>query len=141
MSQPEPEKEKKDELLNEEGKSITYHFPRYQKKSLLTMLVALVLPSAIYASFYVRAPSESGGLVNALTFFGYPWAVFLGTWLEIGYLYLLSFSMLVQAGLILFFYKWKKMEPRRALGMSIFIGMLDVLLIKVIDNLLYLQAQ
>lgn len=126
--------EDKDDNLNEEGKTISYRFPRYEKKSWFTMLLAIILPSAIYAFKYF--PMDQGRALDSgihiLTFFAYPWGVLLNTVAGIGIKLSMAVFVLLHLAVLVIIYRNRNWSPKKAFVIAISIGMFDLLLYKIL---------
>lgn len=113
-------------------KSICFRFPRYEKRSLFTESAAVILPSAVYG--YMLLPLNiPGAFTEIITFFARPLAVIFNSYTTWGYSNSLYLSLLIQLGIVLFLHLYKKITPRYALALSVTLGMLDLLGLKLLN--------
>lgn len=135
--QQEPPVTLADDNLNEEGKTISYRYPRYEKRSLLTVFCAIFLPSAGYAIWRYFPLSEPGKLFEnifeSLRFSSYAWATafynIMGLPVGPGML----FFAVLQLSLVVFLHKYVKWTPRKALTIAVCVGMGSLFLINIME--------
>lgn len=113
---------------------------RYAKKSLMTLLLCVIAPAAVYAyviSDKLAFPVDSLlGLLNILLFFTYPLAFVFS---KVGipfYLWGIVCSLLVHMAVFAWVYTSKRFSPKQVLAICITIGMLDLLVLKMINSVL-----
>lgn len=129
-----PEETEEESVSSEptEEKSVVFRLPRYEKRSLATIMMAFVLPSAIYA-LRDFALTNTEALWRIVSFFAHPLAVVFNTYTSWGYSRCLSVSCVLQIILMIWLKRSSKLTPKMALTIAIVVGMLDLLGLKMLS--------
>ena len=110
---------------------------RYSKKSLVTLILCVIAPSAVYAyllSSQVMVPVDSiMGMLNMILFCTYPLALAL---LAIGLPFWLgvSISFLAHAAAVWAIYRQREWSGKKMVAWAISLGMIDLFILKIINT-------
>lgn len=113
---------------------------RYGKKNIVTLILCLMAPSGIYAGILserlMMNPEQPwSGIVQLLFFFSIP----LGMLFKLINIPLfwwgMGISSLIQFGLCWLLVKSPKITPKRATGISITLGMLNLFILSCINSM------